>query len=109
MRTLLREACWARNVSCTYGGKTPIELAFGRRPPDVVTLENSNPAQLTEKPLHADEIVNKVRNLAMQSYLKARQSEDLGNDLEGSLTFTGGPFHPKDKAWYYANDESKLR
>jgi len=39
VRSLVREACWARNVSCTYGGKTPIELALGRRPPDVVTLE----------------------------------------------------------------------
>ena len=50
IRTLLREACWARNVSCTYGGKTPIELAFGRKPPDIVTLANANPGQLTEDP-----------------------------------------------------------
>ena len=76
MRSLLREACWARNVSCTYGGKTPIELALGRRPPDIVTLENANPAQLTDKPLEADEIVNRIRTLALNSYLKARQSED---------------------------------
>ena len=46
-KMILREGCWARSVSCTYGGKTPIELAFGRRPPDLSTLENATPNQLT--------------------------------------------------------------
>ena len=109
VRSLLREACWARNVSRTYGGKTPIELALGRRPPDIVTLENANPAKLTGKPLEADEIVNRIRMLALNSYLKARQSEDVRNDLAGSLRFTGGPFHPGDKVWYYSLDENKLK
>ena len=109
VRSLLREACWARNVSCTYGGKTPIELALGRRPPDVVTLENANPAQLTDKPLEADEIVNRIRTLALNSYLKALHSEDIRNDLAGSLRFTGGLFHPGDKVWYYSLDENKLK
>ena len=36
---LIKEGCWARNVSCIYGGETPIELAFGRRPPDIMSLQ----------------------------------------------------------------------
>ena len=56
IRSLLREACWA----CTYQGTTQIELAVGRRPPYIVTLENANPAQLSEKPLEADEIVSEL-------------------------------------------------
>ena len=36
---IVREACWVRSVSCAYGGKPPIELAFGRRPPDVMTVD----------------------------------------------------------------------
>ena len=37
VQDLIKEGCWVRNVSCTYGGKTPIELAFGRRPPDIIS------------------------------------------------------------------------
>ena len=90
-------------------GSTPTELAFGRRPSDVVTLENATPAQLTDRPLEADEIVNEVRTLALASYLKARQAEDLRLDLAGCLEFTSGPFNPCDKVWYYAIDESKVK
>ena len=92
---------------CTYGGKTLIELAFGRRPPDIVSLENATPGQMTDTPLEADEIVNRIRTLALGSYLKARQSEDLRNDLAGSLKFTSGPVNQGDKVWYYAIDENK--
>lgn len=42
-----QEACWTRNVSCPHGEKTLIELVFGRRPPGVMTLENTIPGQLT--------------------------------------------------------------
>ena len=45
-QTVIREGCWARNVPCTYGGQTPIELVFGQRAPDAVTLENTTPGQL---------------------------------------------------------------
>ena len=34
-RQLLREAALARSTSVTYGGVTPLELAFGRRPADM--------------------------------------------------------------------------
>ena len=46
-RALMRKAAMARNTSLTYGGKTPLELAFGRRPRDVITVETSNPEQLS--------------------------------------------------------------
>ena len=108
-RTVLREACWAQNVSCTYRGKTQIELAFGRRPPDVVTLENLTPGQLTTQELSADDTINKIRKLALSSYLKARQADDLRQDIASSLKFHGGPFHPDDKAWYYQIDKSKIK
>ena len=106
---ILREGCWARNVSCTYGGKTPIELAFGRRPPDVVTLENAAPNQLTTIKLAPDEIVNKLRSKALGSYIKARQAEDLRVDISSSLRFYGGPYKPDDKVWYYQVDKSKIK
>ena len=91
VRQILREACWARNVSLTYGGKTPLELAFGRRPPDIVSIENASPGQLTLPNLEADEVVKRVREVALQSYLKTRQCEDLRQDIAAGLKFLGGP------------------
>ena len=46
-KQLVRQAAYARNISLTYGGVTPLELAFGRRPPDICDVENMNPEQLT--------------------------------------------------------------
>ena len=58
---IIKEGCWARNVSCTYGGKTPTELASGRRPPDIVSLENATPGQLTTTRLAPDDMINTLR------------------------------------------------
>ena len=44
---LMRQAATSRNSMITFGGVTPMELAFGRRPADVMTPENMNPAQLS--------------------------------------------------------------
>ena len=37
-RQLVCQACLARNSSVTYGGVTPLEMAFGRRPADILNL-----------------------------------------------------------------------
>ena len=39
-------SCYARNTSVTYGGKTPVELMYGRRPRDVVDVENVTVEQM---------------------------------------------------------------
>ena len=41
--SLVRQARVTRNSMVTYGGVTPLELAFGRRPRDIVTPENLTP------------------------------------------------------------------
>ena len=51
---LVRLTVWARNNQLTISGKTPLELAFGRRPPDLLDAEGENPEQLTRDPLEAD-------------------------------------------------------
>jgi len=38
----------ARNSCVTYGGVTPLEIAFGRKPPDVIDVETMNPEQLSQ-------------------------------------------------------------
>ena len=52
-RVLLRMACQARNSLVTFGGVTPLEMAVGRRPADVIGVDNADPAQLAaEVPSH---------------------------------------------------------
>ena len=60
---LVTQACLARNSSVTYGGVTPLALAFGRRPRDVLTPENSEPNQLTGNPTDTEVTARAVREL----------------------------------------------
>ena len=46
-KEILRKAAQARNVTVTFGGKTPVEIAYGRRPPDIVDVETSDPTQIS--------------------------------------------------------------
>ena len=48
-RMVILRACWARNNALTYGGKTPLEIAYGRRPPDVLDPENESFGSLSER------------------------------------------------------------
>ena len=47
-RELLSAAALARNLSVTYGGVCPLELAFGRRPAELIQLDTALPNQLGE-------------------------------------------------------------
>ena len=102
---LLREACWARNVTHTHGGKTPLELAFGRRPPDIMSWENATMGQLYNEPAPADKIINELRTEAMRCYLKARHAEDIRHDLAASLKYMKGPFEKGQKVWYWHSEK----
>ena len=55
---IARQACLARNSSVTY------ELAFGWRPRDVLTPENSEPNQLTGNPTDAEVPARAIREHA---------------------------------------------
>ena len=48
-RQVMRQAALARNSMVTYGGVTPLELAFGRRPADLLSPETMTPPQLTSE------------------------------------------------------------
>jgi hypothetical protein len=98
-----------RNTTITYGGITPLELALGRRPADVIDVENSNPQQLTVPLSNADKTAHAVRRLAMKSYIEARQSADLRKDIAAHLKFDEGPFQPGQSVWYWQHDPSKIK
>ena len=79
--SLVRQACVTRNSMVTYGGVTPLELAFGRHPRDVLTPENAGPAQLTGEPTDVEATAQAVKELAIRAYSAARQALDLRRDL----------------------------
>ena len=93
----------------TYGGQTPLELAFGKRPKDVLDVENANPQQLTLEPSDSDHSDRVAQHLAMKAHLEARQQEDLRRDIAACLQPTPGPFHPGDTVYYWNQDPSKIK
>ena len=108
---LVTQACLARNSSVTYGGVTPLALAFGRRPRDVLTPENSEPNQLTGNPTDTEVTARAVRELTRKkrkAYQEARQSDDLRRDLASRLSMSEGPFMLGDKAYYWSVDTTKI-
>ena len=108
-RVLLRMACQARNSMVTFGGVTPLEMAFGRRPADVIGVDTADPAQLTaEVPSH-EVTIEATRRVAMKAYLEARQSEDLRRDIASKLQFSDGPFYPGDKIYYWNPAAGKIK
>ena len=61
---LVKSCVWARNNQVTISGFTPLELAFGRRPPPLLDHSTSSPEELTTDPLREDKIDREVRKLA---------------------------------------------
>ena len=100
-RQLLRQACLARNSMVTFGGVSPIEMAFG---PDV-----QSPGELTAGIPAPEAATHALRHLAMKSYLEARQSADLRQDIASRLRLSDGPFVPGDKVYYWTEDKSKIK
>jgi hypothetical protein len=42
-RQLIRKSVWARSNQLAMSGKAPLELSYGRRPPDLLDVEATNP------------------------------------------------------------------
>ena len=52
---------------------TPLDLAYCRRPPDLLSWDQANPEQLTTDPLRQDKLDREVRKLALKAHIEARQ------------------------------------
>ena len=89
----------------TYGGKNPVELVFGRKPRDVVTIENSSPEQLSAPVSSLEQMDQTLQKMAMKSYLEARQRADLRRDIAARLLPTEGPYSPGDRAFLLASGQ----
>ena len=107
-RELLSAAALARNLSVTYGGVCPLELAFGRRPAELIQLDTALPNQLGE-PTVEDLTAQQLRDLSQKTYIEARQSEDIRRDLAGKLRLSSKPIKVGDRALYWVEDLSKVK
>ena len=45
VREVVKKVVWARNCQLTISGYSPIEIATGRRPPDLFDLETASPCK----------------------------------------------------------------
>ena len=46
VRQAVKKVAWARNCQLTVSGYSPLEIATGRRPPDLLDVETCSPEQL---------------------------------------------------------------
>ena len=107
-RSVVRSCTLARNSQVLVGGKTPLELAFGRPPRSLVPLDTALPSQLCE-PGKGDQQDQHLKTLALRAYLEARQVREFRQDLARSLRPSDGPFASGDHVFYWYQDPSKLR
>ena len=109
-RQLLRQASLAaKNSMVTHGGVTPLEMAFGRRPADILSPEAMTPAQLTTEVPTPEKKIDALRTIAMKAYLEAKQSDDLKRDIAAKLQLSDGPYFPGDRIYYWTEDKSKIK
>ena len=54
IRQAVKMTVWARNTQLTISGYSPLEVATGRRPPDLCDVETANPEQLSATPPDED-------------------------------------------------------
>ena len=80
-RQLVKAAATVRNQTVTYAGVTPLQLAFGRRPADLIQLDAPTPTQLTIDRNEEELTAIQIKQLSKQ----ARQSEDTRQDLAQNL------------------------
>ena len=83
----MRKAATVRNTQVTLSGKTPMELAMGRRPRDLMDPASMNQEQLTSTPTKQDLLNEEIQKFAMQTYLEVQQREDIRRDLAEKMKF----------------------
>ena len=101
IREAIKRTVWARNAQLTISGYCPVEIATGRRPPELLDIETSDPAQLSVDPLAEDRTQQELQRLALKAHQEARQSQDLRHDMAKRTMPSDGPYKPGDKvfAW----------
>ena len=90
-RQLVKAAATVRNQTVTHEGVTPLELAIGRRPADLIQLDVATPTQLTidrnEEELTAIQIKQLSKHIPRGSSIREhpkRPCSELQDELQTS-------------------------
>ena len=68
VRQAVKKVAWARNCQLTVSGYSPLEIATGRRPPDLFDVETSTPEQLSADPSDEDRTTLDLQRIAMRAH-----------------------------------------
>ena len=101
-REAVKRTVWARNPQLTVSGYSPLEIATGRRPPDLLDIETPDPAQLSVEPFGEDRTQQELQRLALKAHQEARQAADLRHDMAKRTMPSGGPYKPGDKVFVWS-------
>ena len=105
----VKRIVFVRNCQLTVSGYSPLEVATGRRPPDLLDMETSNPEQLSLEGLPEDRTATQLRTIAMKAHLEARQSTDLKKDLAKRVMPSDGPYTKGEKVFVWRKDDNKKK
>ena len=105
----MKMTAWARNTQLTISGYSPLEVATGRRPPDLFDVETANPEQLSATPPDEDLSTLALQRLALRAHQEARQSADLRHDMARRTMPSDGPYKQGDEVFYWHQDSSKFK
>ena len=109
IRQAVKMTAWARNTQLTISGYSPLEIATGRRPPDLFDVETANPEQLTSEPHEEDVSTLALQRLALRAHQEARQAADLRHDMARRTMPSDGPYKQGDEVFYWHQDSSKFK
>ena len=109
IRQAVKMTAWARNTQLTISGYSPLEIATGRRPPDLFDIETANPEQLTSEPPEEDVSTLALQRLALRAHQEARQAADLRHDMARRTMPSDGPYKQGDEVFYWHQDSSKFK
>ena len=109
IRQAVKMTVWARNTQLTISGYSPLEIATGRRPPDLFDVETANPEQLTSEPPEEDISTLALQRLALRAHQEARQAADLRHDMARRTMPSDGPYKHGDEVFYWHPDSSKFK
>ena len=100
VRQAVTKVAWARNCH-----SSPLEIATGRRPPDLFDVETSTPEQLSANPSDEERTSLELQRIAMRAHQEARQSLDLRKDLARRVMPSDGPYQKGDRVSVWRKDD----
>ena len=104
IKQMVKKCVWAKNCQLTISGYSPLEIATGRKPPDLLDFETATPELLTCNPGKEDLDLQSLQRIALGAHLEARQLADLKHDLAKRVKPSDGPFAVGEKVFIFPDN-----